>query len=105
MSAPWRVLALLAVVLWAVGSLPARSVRTTDDRVSQAGEVGTLLARRLEGANVQSERDDQGSGNPPPSVLASAPIAVDGVPSLPVIEHRSVDRIGATSPRGPPVLV
>jgi hypothetical protein len=108
----------LIVVLWAVGPVATGSTRTMDDRISQVGELGTLPARRCEGfvfdrgldrsldRGLDSGPGDDGPVEPPGGVHTQPATVGDAeLASLRPAAARSVARLGANSPRGPPLLV
>jgi hypothetical protein len=109
MFARWRILALLTLlitVVWVVRPLAPEPTRTGDERISQAGEIGTLLVRRSEGPSLDSGSDDDGPAHPPMRAPALEGSVGDADPAAPrPAARRSVDRVGSPSPRGPPLLV
>ena len=109
MFARWRIVALLTLlitVIWAVGPVAAGSTWAGGERMSQAGEIGTLPARRSEGPSLDPEEGDDGPANPPtPGQALGASVGELDLTSPHPGTSRSIERFGSTSPRGPPSLV
>ena len=104
----WALLLGAILVLWSVGSIPDGPIQATDDPVSQGGEVGTLLARRPDGSSRDAEPDDDHDDSVgPPSSMQTRPVAMltEASRARSSTRLRSVEGVGAHSPRGPPNLV
>jgi hypothetical protein len=108
MFARWRLLALLTLwitVLGAVGLLSARPTWRVDDRVSQAGEIGTLPARRSEATELERKLDDDAPAHPPTRGELAQQTFTDTTPAARRSSiRRTVERFGPSNPRGPPLL-
>jgi hypothetical protein len=113
MFARSRILALLTLLvtaLWLVRPVALGSTWSVDDRMSQAGEIGTLPARRSEGATLERDSDDRGPAHPLIPVELSHRSHDDVGQAAPrPSPRRTVDReiewFGASNSRGPPLLL
>ena len=109
MFARWRILALLTLLmtaLWVVRPVALGSTWSVDDRMSQAGEIGTLPARRSDGTTLEQERGDDGPAHPPTPIELSNGRFDDTEPAAPrPSTRRSIEWFGASNSRGPPLLL
>lgn len=114
MFARSRILALLTLLvtaLWLVRPVALGSTWSVDDRMSQAGEIGTLPARRSEGVTLERDGDDDDGSAASAIPFERSHRRLDDLgqaaphPSPRRAVERHIQRFGASNSRGPPLLL